>query len=83
MSHRFGLPFMPEMNAGRRHHNLYMAGLWLVSISSYINATFNFVVYYTMGSRYRQTFWTLLGRKSTKSKSINTSETVATASTAM
>ena len=60
---------MPEMNAGRRHHNLFMTGLWVLNILSYINATFNFVVYYTMGSRYRHTFWALFGRKTTKSES--------------
>ena len=73
---------MPEMNAGRRHHNLYMSGLWMINITAYINATFNFVVYYTMGSRYRHTFWTLVGRKSAKTKANETSEFVATVSTA-
>ena len=82
MSCRFVLPFLPEMNAGRRHHNLSMTGLWLINISTYINATFNFVVYYTMGSRYRETFWALFGRKSPKSKYINKSETATVSSTA-
>ena len=76
------MPFLPEMNAGRRHHNLYMTGLWLISTSAYINATFNFLVYYTMGSRYRHTFWTLVGRKSAKTKANETSEIVTTLSTA-
>ena len=69
VSYRFILPFFPEMNAGRRHHNVFMAGLWVLNIFTYINATFNFVVYYTMGSRYREAFWALFGRKSSKSKS--------------
>ncbi|KAL8625224.1 hypothetical protein ACOMHN_029982 [Nucella lapillus] len=56
---RFILLFMPEMNAGRRNHNFFMTGLWLLNISSYINATFNFLIYYTMGSRYRKTLWSL------------------------
>ena len=55
-----------------------MTGLWLINISTYVNATFNFVVYYSMGSRYRQTFWALFGRKSTKCKSNQKSE-IATA----
>ncbi|XP_076462771.1 uncharacterized protein LOC143295092 [Babylonia areolata] len=54
--------FVPEMNAGRRQHNLFFTCIWLMDIVTYINATFNIVVYYTMGSRYRQTFWQLLGR---------------------
>ncbi|KAL8613554.1 hypothetical protein ACOMHN_021973 [Nucella lapillus] len=56
---RFILLFMPEMNAGRRNHNFFMTGLWLLETFSYINATFNFLIYYTMGSRYRQTLRSL------------------------
>ena len=83
MSCRFVLPFMPEMNAGRRHHNFFMASLWVLNISSYVNATFNFAVYYTMGSRYRQTFWALFGRRSTKNKSNETSDIVTILSAAL
>ncbi|XP_076462836.1 uncharacterized protein LOC143295154 [Babylonia areolata] len=54
--------FLPEMNAGRRQHNLYFVITWFTDILSYINATFNIVVYCVMGSRYRQTFRQLLGR---------------------
>ena len=46
---------------------------------TYVNAAFNILVYYTMGSRYRQTFWTLLGRK-TKNKPPETVVTLSTAS---
>ena len=83
MSCRFVLPFMPEMNTGRRHHNLFMTGLWVLNIISYVNATFNFVVYYSMGSRYRQTFWALFGRRSTKNKSNETSDIVTILSAAL
>ncbi|XP_076462770.1 uncharacterized protein LOC143295091 [Babylonia areolata] len=55
-------PFIPEMSPGRRLHNLYGTCIWCLDILSYLNATFNIAVYYTMGSRYRQTFWQLLGR---------------------
>ena len=81
VSFRFVLPFMPEMNAGRRHHNLFATGLWMVNIFTYVNATFNFAVYYTMGSRYRHTFWALFGRKSTKNKCSKSSEIVTAMST--
>ncbi|XP_076462784.1 uncharacterized protein LOC143295106 [Babylonia areolata] len=54
--------FIPEMNAGRSQHNMFFTFLSSADIMSYINATFNIAVYYTMGSRYRQTFWQLLGR---------------------
>ncbi|XP_076461499.1 uncharacterized protein LOC143293990 [Babylonia areolata] len=59
-------PFIPEINPGRRHHNMFFAGLWVLDAMSYINATFNIVVYYSMGSRYRQTFWQLLGKANKK-----------------
>ena len=68
---------MPEMNAGRRHNNLFAVGLWLLNIFSYINATFNIVVYYTMGSRYRHTFWTLFGRKSSAKSNSTAMSTVS------
>ncbi|KAL8583201.1 hypothetical protein ACOMHN_053714 [Nucella lapillus] len=56
---RFVLLFMPEMAPGRKQHNFYMTGIWMLNILSYINATFNFLIYYTMGSRYRQTLRSL------------------------
>ncbi|XP_076462840.1 uncharacterized protein LOC143295153 [Babylonia areolata] len=59
-------PFIPEMSPGRRYHNLYFTGIWFLDIMSYINATFNIAIYYSMGSRYRQTFWQLLGRANRK-----------------
>ena len=60
---RFAWLFLPEMNIGRRHHNFFLTSLWILDAVSYINSTFNMFVYYTMGSRYRETFWTLFGRK--------------------
>ncbi|XP_076436137.1 uncharacterized protein LOC143275745 [Babylonia areolata] len=57
---RFALLFMPEMNAGRRHHNFFMMGHWILNVFSFINATFNFIIYYIMGSRYRHTVTQLL-----------------------
>ena len=60
---RFVWLFLPEMNIGRRNHNFYVAGMWILETLSYVNATFNIFVYYTMGSRYRETFWALFGRK--------------------
>ena len=50
-------------------------------MASYVNATFNIAVYYTMGSRYRQTFWTLLGRKGAD-RANNVPKTVVTCSSA-
>ena len=51
--------FLPEMDVGRRHHIIYLTGLWILKPFSLINSSFNIFVYYTMGSRYRETFWSL------------------------
>ncbi|XP_076454848.1 uncharacterized protein LOC143289685 [Babylonia areolata] len=60
--------FLPEFSAGGRHHSLYLSTLWVLEGFCYINYTFNFFVYYVMGSRYRDTFWTLFGRHSDQKK---------------
>ena len=54
--------FRPEMNLGRRYHNLFATGLSVLETLAYVNATFNIFVYYSIGTRYRKTFWALLGR---------------------
>ena len=55
--------FLPEIEVGRRKHNFYLTGLWIIESFSFINSSFNIFVYYTMGSRYRETFWSLCGIK--------------------
>ena len=52
-----------EMNAGKTQHNLYFTWIWCMDMLTYAYTTFNIVVSYAIGSRYRQTFWMLLGRK--------------------
>ena len=61
----FHIPWLilPEMDIGRRNHNFYFLSEWIKELLSYFNATFNIFVFYAMGSRYRQTFWELFGRK--------------------
>ena len=60
---RFVWLFIPDINVGGPQHNLFLVGLWLLDVFSYFNSTFNFFVYYVMGSRFRVTLWGLLGRK--------------------
>ena len=60
---RFAWLFLPDISFGGPQHNLLLMGLWLLDIFSYFNSTFNFFVYYAMGSRFRVTLWGLLGRK--------------------
>ncbi|XP_076464825.1 uncharacterized protein LOC143296678 [Babylonia areolata] len=55
--------FLPEVNTGRRNHNLFLTSLWVNQTLTYINSSLNIVVYYVMGSRYRETFWELFSRK--------------------
>ena len=60
---RFVWLFLPEMDIGRRNQNFYLTGIWTLESFSYVNSSFNIFVYYTMGSRYRDTFRSLCGIK--------------------
>ena len=66
---RFAWLFLPDMRLGGHQHNLFLVCLWLLDISSFLNSSFNFFVYYVMGSRFRVTLWGLLGRRAKKSAS--------------
>ena len=66
---------LPEMDIGRRNHNFYLLSQWIKELLSYFNSTFNIFVFYAMGSRYRQTFWELLGRKKRDKATENPSTT--------
>ncbi|KAL8575576.1 hypothetical protein ACOMHN_059640 [Nucella lapillus] len=54
--------YVPELGVGRQQHNLSMLCNWILDTLTYINATFNILIYYTMGSRYRQTLSLIVGR---------------------
>ena len=71
---RFAWLFLPEMNTGRHHHNFFLTSLWILEAVSYVNSTFNIFVYYTMGSRYRETFWALFGRRKAGQKNKEVSD---------
>ncbi|KAK7107335.1 formyl peptide receptor-related sequence 6-like [Littorina saxatilis] len=60
--------FLPEVNPGRRQHNLFLTSIWIVDALSFVNSTFNIFIYYTMGSRYRETFWALFRKQTTDKK---------------
>ena len=68
---------MPELNTGRRYQNTFLTVLWSLEIASYINSSFNIFVYYSMGSRYRETVKALFcrGRVAAKWKNTNTEKT--------
>ena len=74
--------FVPEMNAGRRYQNTVLTVLWFLEITSYINCSFNIFIYYSMGSRYRETVKALFfcgrGRVPAKSKNSNKEDSTAT-----
>ena len=70
---------MPEFSAGRRYQNTFLTVLWFMEIASYINSSFNIFVYYSMGSRYRETIRVLFcrGRVVAKLKNTNIEESTA------
>ena len=72
------LIILPEMDIGGDQHNLLLVSLWLLDIFTYLNSTFNFFVYYVMGSRFRVTLWGLLGRKVRKATSKGAATTSGT-----
>ncbi|XP_076454851.1 uncharacterized protein LOC143289689 [Babylonia areolata] len=60
---RVAFLFLPEMSAVGRHQNFYLATLWVLEGVYFLNSALNFSIYYSMGSRYRETFWALFRRK--------------------
>ncbi|XP_076464813.1 uncharacterized protein LOC143296667 [Babylonia areolata] len=66
---RFSWLFFEGMNTGG-HQNLsfFLTSLWVSEVFTFINASLNIFVYYAMGSRYRETFWALFGKKSLPQK---------------
>ena len=67
---RLVIPFVPELNTGRRYHNTYLLLAWLIEITSYINSSFNIFIYYSMGSRYRETVKELFCRGRVAAKQV-------------
>ena len=65
--------FVPEMNTGHRYQNTVLMLTWLMEIPSYTNSSFNIFIYYSMGSKYRETMKALFCRErvATKSKDAN------------
>ena len=78
---RLALLILPEMKIGGDQHNLFLVVVRLLDVCSYLNSTFNFIVYYVMGSRFRVTLWRLLGRKAKKAKSKQMTMTSSTHAT--
>eukprot|EP00745_Piridium_sociabile_P029183 TRINITY_DN47535_c0_g1_i8.p1 TRINITY_DN47535_c0_g1~~TRINITY_DN47535_c0_g1_i8.p1 ORF type:complete len:117 (+),score=15.56 TRINITY_DN47535_c0_g1_i8:3-353(+) len=62
--------FLPELNSARRHHNLYLTFVQITLVLMYINSSFNIFFYYTMGTRYRETFWALFNREGDRKRTV-------------
>ncbi|KAL8586477.1 hypothetical protein ACOMHN_050072 [Nucella lapillus] len=60
---RFSWMLIPGMSTGTQNMNFLLATFWIGELFTYVNSSLNIVVYYIMGSRYRETFWSLCGRK--------------------
>lgn len=69
---RLVLPFVPEMNTGRCHQNTFLTILWLLEIPSYVNSSFNIFIYYSTGTKYRETMKQLFCCKRVAARSKNT-----------
>ena len=69
---------IPDMELGGPQHNLNLVSLWLINVFDFLNSSFNFFIYYTMGSRFRATLWGLLGRTAKKATSREMSGTSGT-----
>ena len=75
---RFLRLFLSDMKSSGPQHNLFLVSLWLIDVFDFLNSSFNFFVYYAMGSRFRVTLWGLLGRKAKKATPKGMSGTNAT-----
>lgn len=51
---------VPDMSVTGRYYNFYFLMWALVNIFKITNSSFNFFVYFSVGSKFRQTFWGLL-----------------------
>ncbi|XP_076436196.1 uncharacterized protein LOC143275804 [Babylonia areolata] len=60
---RFVWLFLSGVTSGQENQMFFMASLWVAELFTFVNASLNIFVYYSMGSRYRETFWALFGRK--------------------
>ena len=71
---RFVQLFVPDMTVGHRYQNTVLMLTWILEIASYTNSSFNILIYYSMGSKYRETVKALFcrGRITTKSRSSDT-----------
>ena len=74
--YRLVLLFVPEINTGRRYQNTFLTASLILEIASYINSSFNIFIYYSMGSRYRETMKALFcrGRVVAKLKTMDTEQ---------
>ncbi|KAL8562616.1 hypothetical protein ACOMHN_045880 [Nucella lapillus] len=61
-----GIMFVPGVSFSGRYYNLAIFLIDFTEIASYVNATFNFFIYYSMGSKYKHTLRTLIMCKTRK-----------------
>ena len=55
--------FIPDMSLGGRYHNTFNFLTSVTRLCNYINFSFNFFIYYTIGSKFKATLHTLCGRR--------------------
>ncbi|KAL8562617.1 hypothetical protein ACOMHN_045881 [Nucella lapillus] len=64
-----GVMFVRELTFSGRYYNLAILFIDIIELTSYINATFNFFIYHSFGSRYKNTLHILFGCKTVASTS--------------
>nr|KAG5702791.1 hypothetical protein BaRGS_001873 [Batillaria attramentaria] len=55
----FVCAFVPELSIGYRLHNTFQLAISVAEILGCTNASVNFFIYFRMGSRYREAFWSM------------------------
>lgn len=56
---------VPDLNLGGRYHNLFLTMTSLVVTLNYLYSSLNFFIYYNMGSRFKEIFWSCCYKKKT------------------
>lgn len=74
------IPFVPDLSLSGRQYNMYVILINIQQLFTYINCSFNFLIYYNMGSKYRETLRSMLGLSTLKTAHGPADQSMTTAS---
>nr|KAG5705547.1 hypothetical protein BaRGS_009200 [Batillaria attramentaria] len=60
--------FVADFVAGGRYNNIFFASLFISHLFESVNCSINFIIYYTMSTRFRETLRDMVHRKDAKKK---------------